>query len=120
MRPKFSCGIDGCQIMGGHRHPESVAVIIQKLRELRLLEVAFSAAHAHDVTLEQMFGDSRMRPRSAARHDFWARLYATGSWSYAAIAELCGVDHTSAMNGIVQANRRGHVPAVGVYGMACA
>ncbi len=50
-------------------------------------------------TLEEALGRRRLGHIVAARHACWAHLRALG-WSYPAIAELWGVDHTSVMYGV--------------------
>lgn len=61
-----------------------------------LLVDARQVARSHHVTLDEMWGRSRMAPVVEARVAFWRLLRGRG-WSYPAIARLAGRDHSTVM-----------------------
>lgn len=82
----------------------SVKSILVRLRERdpsgELERMARRIASVHQVSLVEMFANSREDDATAARHAFWSVLHQTGRWSYARIGKVLSRDHSTVMSGI--------------------
>lgn len=70
-------------------HPIYIALMKRNLNGL-----ADRIAAEHNVTIDELLSDRRMRHFCAARAELWRTLYDRG-WSYPAIGSLFNRDHTS-------------------------
>lgn len=68
--------------------------VMARLRERdgdgEILRLVHCIAKQHDVTIEEMLGETRQASPCAARQQLWYELYITGRWSYPRLAQTFG------------------------------